>query len=114
MTMQLFLEIFFQVSIFVAAILLPLSLALFVVGNAIKNVGILRSAFYSAIGAVVVYVAYFATQMGVVFYMAEEAVSFVNLFADINFRTFLFSVIISVIVGSVIAFISYRRFKKIA
>jgi uncharacterized membrane protein YkvI len=61
--MQLFLEIVFQLSIFLVNILLPLSIAFVVIGKYVHNNSILKAGFWSSVAVIVLYVIILALQI---------------------------------------------------
>lgn len=110
--MQLFLEVLFQVSVFAVNILSPLALALIVVGTAVANKSILKGAFFSGISVVVLYLVILGVQVKQI---ADTGASFADVFGNAQaVLGLIITIVLPVVVGVAVAFISNRRFKKIA
>lgn len=110
--MQLFLEVVFQLSVFAVNILLPLSLALVIVGCAIANKSILKSAFFSGIAVVVLYLVILGVQLSQV---ASAGTPISEIFKDPQGLLSLgLTILLPIIIGAVVIVMSNRQYKKIA
>lgn len=110
--MQLFLEVVFQLSVFAVNILLPLSLALVIVGSAISNKSILKSGFFSSIAVAVLYLVIFGVQMKQI---TDQGASLGEVFGNSDAVSgLILTIVLPIVVGVATAIIGNRRFKKIA
>ena len=110
--MQLFLEVVFQLSVFAVNILLPLSLALVIVGCAVAKKSILKSAFFSGIAVVVLYLVIFGVQLSQV---SSAGTPIADIFKDPQGLLSLgLTILLPIIIGLVVVVMSNRQFKKIA
>lgn len=110
--MQLFLEVVFQLSVFAVNILLPLSLALVIVGCAVASKSILKSAFFSGIAVIVLYVVILAVQLKQV---SAAGTPIAEIFSDVQGLLSLgLTILLPIVIGAVVVVMSNRRFKKIA
>lgn len=109
--MQLFLDIIFQLSVFVVNILLPLSLALVTVGCALSQKSILRSAFFSGISVTVLYLIILGIQLKQII---DSGASLLDVFSNSQgIIGLVLTIILPVIIGIIVAIVSNRNFKKI-
>ncbi len=110
--MQLFLDIVFQLSVFAVNILLPLSLALIIVGSALAHRGILKSAFFSGVAVAVFYLIILGVQIKQI---ADSGTALTDVFANVQgVIGLVLTIVLPIIIGIVVAIVSSRRFKKIA
>lgn len=109
MDMQLFLDIVFQFSIFAVNILLPLSLALVIIGSAIMNKSVLKNAFFSGLGVILLYLVIFGLQIKQIY---EAGAPLAEVFGNTEgILGVIFTIVLPIVIGVVVMIVSQRRFK---
>lgn len=109
--MQLFLDTVFQFSIFAVNILLPLALALVIVGYVFANKTILKASFFSGLGATFLYVVIFFIQIKQI---NDAGASLSEVFGNSQgILGVLFTIVLPVVIGIIVMIVSGRRFKKL-